>query len=155
MPSHCCCSLCMRESTSSGGITLHCQSCGKYKTHMATVFQLKNRSVSRARANVMSTRGLTQTPYSQQQEPECSMEIDDLVSLLISTCSAESSEYCLNSHIHLVLSLRQCLYLLHCHLLHVLHQPCLRVHHHCLHPHPLLITYPRSRCHHHLQPYHN
>src|SRR5216683_8107289 len=122
MPSHHCCSLCTCESTFSGGITLHRQSCGKYKTHMATVFQLKNRSVSQARANIMSTRGLMQTLYSQQQEPEYSMEIDDLVSLHISTCLAESSEYCLNSHIHLALSLTQCPYLLHHHLFHCISQ---------------------------------
>ena len=117
-----CCTLCTRESTSSAGITLHRQSCGKYKAHMLAVFQLKNRSVSQARANIMSTRGLTQTPHSQQREPDCSMEIDDLVSLHISTCSAECSEYHLNSHIHLALSLTQRPYLIHHHLFHRISQ---------------------------------
>src|SRR5216683_6305276 len=100
MPPHHCCSLCTCESTSSAGISLHCQSCSKYKTHILTVFQLKNWLVSQAGANIKSTRGLTQTLYSQQQELGSSMQIDDMVSLYVFTILSESTDSCLNSCVY-------------------------------------------------------
>src|SRR5216683_45027 len=173
----------MHESPSSGGISVHRQSCSKYKEHMLTVWKLKNQAVALRRGKYNTTKDLGQTPDHasdcQRHEPECSMEIlDDLVSLHISTGSADCSEYRLNSHIHLpvALSLPQWLYLLHhhlfCyisqasslmqspdlhhhHLLHILYQPCLRVHHNCLHHHLLLTAYLCCHCHCHLQPLHN
>ncbi len=95
---------------------------------MSTVWQLKNQATAAlARGKFNATKGLGQTPGSQQHEPECSMQIDldnIVVSLHIFTGSAEHSDYHLNSHIHLALSLMQLhLYRLHHHLLyhHLLH----------------------------------
>src|SRR5229473_3001077 len=90
MPPHQCCTFCTHQSPSSASITLHCQSCSKYKAHLMTVFKLTNQLVARARANdINSTRGLMQTPrpYSQQWsgEQESHMEIDNTVSLYVFT----------------------------------------------------------------------
>ena len=124
MPPHRCCTSCTRESPSSTGITLHHQSCKKYKTHIATVFRLKNQSVAQARANdIDSTRGLTHTPHSQHQhdEPESHMQIDNEVSLHNFTGRSERSDPHLNSCIHLALTLRKDLYHLRLHPLHPTH----------------------------------
>jgi hypothetical protein len=91
MPPYRCCSSCMRESPSSGGISVHHQSCCKYKEHMSTVWKLKNQSVALRRGKHNTTKGLGQTPECasgcQRREPECSMEIlDDLVSLSPDLC---------------------------------------------------------------------
>src|SRR6266851_3330411 len=123
MPPHHCCTFYTCESASPGGISLHRQYCSKYKTHMSTVWQLKNQTTATiARSKFNATKGLGQTLGSQQHEPECSMQIDSddiVVSLHVFTGSAEHSDYCLNSHIRLALSLMQPhLYRLHHHLLH-------------------------------------
>src|SRR5216683_3807766 len=90
MPPHQCCTSYTCQSPSSASITLHRQSCSKYKAHLTTVFKLTNRSVVQARANdIDSTRGLMQTPrpYSQQRsgEQESRMEINNTVSLHVFT----------------------------------------------------------------------
>jgi len=136
--SHRCCTSCTRETSSSGGMSLHRQSCKKYKAHMLAVWKLKNHAVVLARTKSNSTSGLAQTPPSEQLEPECShgMQIDNIVSLRIFTGSSECSDSCLNSWIHLALTqtLRQHHYHPH---------SCL------LHHHPLPILYPpRCLCQH-------
>ena len=149
MPPHHCCTFYTCKSPSSASITLHYQSCSKYKAHLMTVFKLINRSVARARANdIDSTRGLMQTPgpYSQQRSGvwESRMEIDNTVSLHIFTGWSEQSDPHLNSCIHLELTLRK-------HLYHLRFQPL------PAHPsrHLLCIPYSRWLCHHHLQCYCN
>ena len=108
MPPHRCCTTCTRESASPGGISLHRQSCKKYKEHISNVWNLKNRATAAlARDKINAIKGLGQTPGPQKCEPECSMQIDSddiVVSLHVFTGSAERSDYCLNSHIHLALS---------------------------------------------------
>jgi hypothetical protein len=180
MPPHRCCTSCSRESASPGGISLHRQHCRKYKDHMSTVWKLKNRATTAQaslRGKFNAGKGLGQTPPgSQQREPECRMEIDSddmVVSIIAFTGSTECSDYRLNSRLHLpvVLSLAQCLCLLHrmflalflkwCpylrvlhrHLHHVLYQLCCRH----LFPYRLLlhIAYPRCHCYYHLQLYRN
>jgi hypothetical protein len=166
MPPHRCCTTCTRESASPGGISLHRRSCSEYKTHMSTVWKLKNQATAAlARGKFNATKGLGQTPGSQQHEAESSMQIDSddiVVSLHVFTGSAKCSDYHLNSHIHLALSLMQprlyCLHrrLLHRHLLHVLYWLCRR-RRHFLHCHLLPIACPCC-CylgHHRLKPYHS
>ncbi len=90
MPPHHCCSSYTCESASSGGISLHCQSYSEYKVHMLMVWKLKKQktvtaqaALVRGKSNATMTKGLGQTPDSQQHEAESRMQIDsdDIVSL--------------------------------------------------------------------------